>query len=41
MIDNKEFPKIYEEFEDSRKQGFIRVKEYKETGGKLVGYLCS
>lgn len=41
MIDNKEFPKIYEEFEDSRKQGFIRVKDYKENGGKLVGYLCS
>lgn len=41
MMIEKDFPTIYEEFEDSRKQGFIRAKEYKEAGGKLVGYLCS
>lgn len=36
-----ELPKTFDEFVDARKAGFMRVKEYKENGGKLVGFLCS
>ena len=36
-----DLPKVFEEFEDARKQGFLAAKEFKENGGKLVGYLCS
>ena len=36
-----DLPKVFEEFEDTRKQGFLAAKEFKENGGKLVGYLCS
>lgn len=34
-------PKTYDEFVEARKNGFLKVKEYKEAGGKLVGCLCS
>ena len=34
-------PSNYEEFVEARKQGFMRVKEYKEKGGRIAGYLCS
>lgn len=36
-----ELPKIFEEFEDQRKAGFIAAKEFKDQGGKLAGFLCS
>lgn len=36
-----ELPKTFDEFVDARKAGFMRVKEFKENGGKLVGFLCS
>ncbi len=36
-----ELPGTYEEFNEQRKQSFMRVKEYKEHGGRMVGYLCS
>ena len=36
-----ELPKTYDEFVDARKNGFLRVKDYKENGGKIVGCLCS
>ena len=36
-----ELPKTYEEFNEQRKQSFMRVKQYKENGGRMVGYLCS
>lgn len=36
-----ELPKTYEEFNEQRKRSFMRVKEYKESGGRMVGYLCS
>ncbi|MFW5671732.1 MAG: double-cubane-cluster-containing anaerobic reductase [Acetivibrio ethanolgignens] len=34
-------PKSFDEFMDARKAGFLRVKEFKENGGRLVGFLCS
>ncbi|MDY5845033.1 MAG: hypothetical protein SPJ92_00540 [Bariatricus sp.] len=36
-----ELPKTFDEFVDARKAGFLRVKEFKENGGKLAGFLCS
>ena len=34
-------PRTFEEFNDQRKASFIKVHDYKQAGGKLVGYLCS
>ncbi len=34
-------PKSFEEYNEQRKASFLKVKEYKERGGRLVGYLCS
>lgn len=34
-------PNKFDEYVDARKQGFIAAKEFKESGGKLAGYLCS
>lgn len=36
-----ELPSTFDEFVDARKAGFLKVKEYKENGGKFAGYLCS
>ena len=36
-----ELPKSFDEFVDARKAGFLRVKEYVENGGHLVGFFCS
>lgn len=33
--------KNFDEFVDARKQGFLRVKDFVQGGGHLVGYLCS
>lgn len=40
-MENFELPKTFDEFVDARKQGFLRVKEFKENGGRLAGFLCS
>lgn len=37
----KELPRTFEEFDEARKQSFLKVKDYKDAGGRLVGYLCS
>lgn len=34
-------PRTFDEFADARKAAFMSVKNYKEQGGRLVGYLCS
>lgn len=34
-------PQIFEEFDDARRASFTKVLDFKENGGKLVGYLCS
>ncbi|VEH02950.1 (R)-2-hydroxyglutaryl-CoA dehydratase subunit beta [Slackia heliotrinireducens] len=34
-------PKSFEEYNEQRKASFLKVKEYKEQGGRLVGFLCS
>lgn len=36
-----ELPAKFEEFIETRKQGFMAAKEFKEKGGKLAGVLCS
>lgn len=36
-----ELPSNYEEFAEARKASFMKVKEFKEQGGRLVGVLCS
>ncbi|CAK7086961.1 double-cubane-cluster-containing anaerobic reductase [Tissierella carlieri] len=33
-------PERFEEFADARRQGFIRMKELKDNGGKLCGTFC-
>jgi len=34
-------PTTFEEFNEQRKASFMKVKEFKESGGRLVGFLCS
>ena len=36
-----ELPKSFDEFVDARKASFLKVKEYVENGGHLVGMFCS
>lgn len=40
-MENLELPKSFDEFVDARKAGFLKVKEYVENGGHLVGMFCS
>lgn len=37
----RDLPEIWEQFDDARRAGFIKVMNYKSAGGRLVGYLCS
>lgn len=41
MAEEIALPKTFEEFNDARKASFIKVKDFKQAGGRLVGYLCS
>ena len=34
-------PRTFEEFNEQRKAAFIRVKDFKQAGNRLVGFLCS
>ena len=36
-----DLPRTFEEFNEQRKQSFLKVKDFKQAGGRLVGYLCS
>ena len=36
-----ELPKSFDDFVDARKAGFLKVKEYVENGGHVVGMFCS
>ena len=36
-----DLPRTFEEFNEQRKASFLKVKEFKQAGGRLVGYLCS
>lgn len=40
-MSDQELPTTYEEFNEQRKASFMKVKDFKESGGRLVGYLCS
>ena len=36
-----ELPSQFEEFGQARKNGFLKVKEFKESGGKVAGVFCT
>jgi benzoyl-CoA reductase/2-hydroxyglutaryl-CoA dehydratase subunit BcrC/BadD/HgdB len=36
----KDLPKIFSEFSEARRKGFIEVKELKDAGKKIVGTYC-
>ncbi|MGI6756128.1 MAG: double-cubane-cluster-containing anaerobic reductase [Atopobiaceae bacterium] len=36
-----DLPSTFEEYNEARKQGFMRVHDFKKAGGKLVGTLCT
>ena len=40
-IEEQPLPRTFEEFNEQRKAAFIRVKDYKKAGNRLVGFLCS
>lgn len=40
-IEEVKLPSTFEEFNEQRKAAFIRVKDYKQAGNRLVGFLCS
>ena len=40
-IQDEPLPCNFEEFNEQRKASFMRVKAYKDAGGKLAGVLCS
>lgn len=40
-MENISLPKKFEEYVDTRKQGFIRAMEFKKSGGKIAGCLCT
>lgn len=40
-MSNLNLPNKFEEYIDARKEGFIKVKDFKEKGGKIAGCLCS
>lgn len=41
MKEDLSLPKKFEDYVDTRKQGFIRALEYKKNGGKIAGCLCT
>ncbi len=36
-----ELPMTFEDYQQARKDGFLKVKDFKDGDGKLVGYLCT
>ena len=36
-----DLPKVFDDFSDSRKKGFIRIKNLKDEGKKVVGTFCT
>lgn len=40
-MEESKLPSTFEEFNDARKASFMKVKEFKDNGGRLVGFLCS
>ena len=36
-----ELPSVFEEFDEARRAGFLRVKQIKEKGGKVAGTFCT
>lgn len=37
-IEEQPLPRTFEEFNEQRKAAFIRVKDYKQAGNRLVGF---
>ncbi|HNR05156.1 MAG: double-cubane-cluster-containing anaerobic reductase [Clostridiaceae bacterium] len=40
-MSNIDLPSKFEEFADARRQGFLKVKEIKDKGGKIAGVFCT
>ncbi len=40
-LETQPLPRTFEEFNEQRKAAFIRVKDFKQAGNRLVGFLCS
>ena len=40
-LETQPLPRTFEEFNEQRKAAFIRVKDFKQAGNRLVGVLCS
>ncbi len=38
---NNKLPKEFENFSEARRNGFLKVRKYKEDGKKVVGYYCT
>lgn len=38
---NSNLPKEFENFSEARREGFLKVKKYKESGRKIVGTYCT
>ena len=41
MAQEQALPRTFEEFNEQRKAHFIAVKNFKQAGNRIVGYLCS
>ena len=40
-VSEQPLPRTFEEFNEQRKASFIHVKDFKQAGNRLVGFLCS
>lgn len=40
-IEEQPLPSTFEEFNEQRKAAFIRVKDYKQAGNRLVGFFAA
>ena len=40
-IEEQPLPRTFEEFNEQRKAAFIRVKDYKQAGNRLVGFCAA
>lgn len=40
-IEEQPLPSTFEEFNEQRKAAFIRVKDYKQAGNRLIGFCAA
>ena len=41
VLENNKLPSIFDTFDDARRAGFLKVKEMKDNGEKIVGIFCT